>query len=75
MLFYNDQYDLGEQKFPLRPRIYHKHAGGVGGTWIVELTHPPPRTRQKDYTSVHLVVLGGGAVSYERATPVPGWSS
>ena len=36
------------------------------------LTHKkqrPPRTLQKDYTEGSMVVLGGGAVSYERGTP------
>ena len=32
--------------------------------------HPPPRTLQEDYTQGVMVVLGGGAASYERGTPV-----
>ena len=31
----------------------------------------PPRTLQEDYAQHPTVVLGGGAVSYERGTPVP----
>ena len=31
---------------------------------------PPPRNLQQGYTHDHMVVLGGGAVSYERGTPV-----
>jgi hypothetical protein len=32
--------------------------------------YPPPRTLQQDFTRGHMVVSGGGAVSYERGTPV-----
>jgi len=38
--------------------------------YLAHKKHPPPRTLQKDYNQGHMVVLGRGAVSYERGTPV-----
>ena len=35
----------------------------------------PPRNLQKDYAQGPMVALGGGAVSYERGTPVHGVES
>ena len=47
----------------------------IAGLWGVEgyLTYkktPPPRTLQETYAYGPSAVLGGGAVSYERGTPV-----
>ena len=38
--------------------------------YLAHKKHPLPRTLQWDYTLGPLVVLGGGALSYERGTPV-----
>ena len=38
--------------------------------YIAREKHPPRRTLQLDYTQGPVVVLGGGAVSYEPGTPV-----
>jgi len=38
--------------------------------YLAHKKHPPPRTLQWDYTYGPIAVLGGGAVSYERGTPV-----
>ena len=44
-------------------------AGGVQG-YLAHTKQPPPKTLQKDSAQVPMVILGGGAVSYERCTPV-----
>ena len=38
--------------------------------YLAHERYPPPRTLQQDYAQGPLVVLGGGAISYERGTPV-----
>jgi len=38
--------------------------------YLARKKDPPPRTLQYDYTYGRILVLGGGAVSYERGTPV-----
>ena len=38
--------------------------------YLANKKHPPPRTLQWDFTKGHVVVLGRGAISYERGTPV-----
>ena len=38
--------------------------------YLVHKKQNPPRTLQQDYAQDPTVVLGGGAVSYERGTPV-----
>jgi hypothetical protein len=38
--------------------------------YLAHKKQPPPSTLQWDYAQDPLVVLGGGAVSYERGTPV-----
>jgi len=46
------------------------HGKHYRGTSLIR-NNPPRRTLQKDYTQGPMVVLGGGAVSYERGAPVP----
>ena len=58
----------------LGPRLYACVRGGL----LVRFLHGyvahkkqrPPRTLQKDYALGPMVVLGGGAASYERNSPV-----
>ena len=38
--------------------------------YLTHKKHIPPQTLQKDHTYGPMVVLGGGAVYYERSTPV-----
>ena len=46
-----------------------REATGLQG-YLAHQKHLPPRTLQQDYPSGPRVVLGGGAVSYERGTPL-----
>ena len=47
----------------------HDPARGVQG-YRAHKKDPPPRSLQQDCTLGPMVALGGGAVSYERGTPV-----
>jgi len=38
--------------------------------YLAHKKHPSPRSLQQDYTQGLMVVLGAGAISYERGTPV-----
>ena len=38
--------------------------------YLAHTKHPPPRTLHQGFTQGHMVVLTGGAVSYEQGTPV-----
>ena len=38
--------------------------------YLAHKKHPPPGILQQDYTLGHMVVVGGGALFYERGTPV-----
>ena len=58
-----------QEGVPSPPSMLQGHQAPLQG-YPAHEKHPPPRTLQKDYTYGPMEVPGGGAVSYERGTPV-----